>query len=109
MKAGKNKNRSLGSFIKGIDIYGRPISLIYKGDRTFKSLVGGTATIISVVGFLTFFVFQLKSVIDKQSTIKNSSYILNTASDPISYDFNISNFDLGVNINYLLSPYEPDI
>ncbi len=53
--------------LRAIDLYGHPINLTYKGETTYKSLVGAFFTIITRIGILTFFVLEIINVINKDS------------------------------------------
>lgn len=82
---------------------------MFKNDTTFKSKLGGTFTILGKVVILGYFLFQVADVIQKKTTVTNSSYIRNTAIEDTEYNYDISNFDVAVNLRYALSSYEPNI
>ena len=44
-------------------MYGHPINLTYKNDKTYKSILGGIFTIISITGILSFLAIELNNVI----------------------------------------------
>ena len=45
--------KNLGEWVKGIDIFGHPVTVFYKGDNTYKTKLGVLCTL--TVYFLTFF------------------------------------------------------
>lgn len=55
----KTIGHQIGSYIKMIDIYGEKINLTYKGDDSFKTLPGASASIIIIVLLLAFSVFRM--------------------------------------------------
>ena len=51
----KNKNGRCNQLLKKVDVYGVPVSLVYKKEPFIKSTVGGVATILAraaVVAYL---------------------------------------------------------
>jgi hypothetical protein len=62
----------LGKFARDRDIFGHPIALTYKGNSTYKTVLGGTLTIIAGFAILSYFVVAALSVVNRQISLKNS-------------------------------------
>ena len=60
-KVGKN----MGSTLKGLDIYGQPVNLNYKGEDTFKTTPGGCLSIVYFLWLLAYFFMKLKYMLSK--------------------------------------------
>ena len=87
-------------FFRSLDKYGHPIALTYKGDASYKTLIGGLLTIATRIGVIAFLMIEIMSVISKTSTITNSEVINNVAIDKNEYEFNSTMFDMAVRLNY---------
>ena len=83
-----------------MDIYGHPINLTYKEHDTYRSFVGGVFTIISRLIVCIYLILELKSVVEKKSTITSTAKIINTATDNTHYTLDQNMFDFAVRINY---------
>jgi hypothetical protein len=66
--------KRIKSIIKGIDAYGTPVSLTYKNSTSFKSVLGGTATIMGKLCALVYFLVKLMAVFKRDITMENSSW-----------------------------------
>jgi len=64
-----------------MDIYGYPINLRYEDSTTFKSLLGGIATIFSRILVLVYFIFEIKSMVERKSTVTYSTKVNNVDID----------------------------
>jgi hypothetical protein len=96
----KRKSTSkLLKFIKSIDIYGHPISLTYKSETTYKSIIGGFSTILSRAAILGYLASYLVNVYNNDCTINKSSIFRNTIIDNTTYYLNESNFDFAIILN----------
>ena len=91
---------SVANKLRNIDAYGHPINLTYKNDTTYKSLLGGAATILTRIGIFAFFLVELMNVINKKDSIRTSSIVRDFAIDPTVYTLNETVFDLAVNFYY---------
>jgi hypothetical protein len=49
--------------IRQLDMYGHPINLAFKGETTHKTLLGGVFTILANVIIVSFFIYQVLSVL----------------------------------------------
>ena len=67
--------------IRSIDSYGHPISLTYKNESTFKSLLGGVFTILTRLCVFAFLLSEILDVINKKSTVKIADQIINYSLD----------------------------
>ncbi len=76
---------TLTNKIRNIDAYGHPINFTYKKDTTYKSLLGGFATIITRFAIFAYFIVELMNVINKKDTIRITSIVRNFAIDPTIY------------------------
>ena len=56
---------SLQKFLTKFDVFGQQINLTYKGNEKYKTSIGGFGTIISGVLVLTYGIFGLSSLINK--------------------------------------------
>ena len=63
----------VGGFIKRLDKFGHPITMTYDNNQTFKSVFGGTMTILSVMGIIAYLGVNMSIAINKSSyKISNS-------------------------------------
>ena len=92
--------KKIGNFVRSIDSYGHPVNIMYKKNATFKSRIGGVFTILARMAILIYFCFSLADVINKKTTVTNSSYIRNTAVDTTEYHYDLNNFDIAVSLRY---------
>src|SRR5687768_15343496 len=84
------------ALLRGIDMYGHPITLTYKNQATYKTALGGVFTIISRCLLLSYFLYQVVNIINHESTITTTTHKNNITMDPTKYAFNSSNFDFAV-------------
>jgi hypothetical protein len=61
--------------IKGCDIYGHPVGLNFNGEDTFKTAIGGIATLVVYGMILAYTVLQAKLVIEKKNTVINTNQL----------------------------------
>jgi hypothetical protein len=55
--AASKQRKTLTEWVKGVDNYGHPITLTYKNESEFKSLLGGIATLIFRIAILAYVIF----------------------------------------------------
>ncbi|CDW73859.1 UNKNOWN [Stylonychia lemnae] len=84
-------------FISGFDIYGHQIKLLYNGEDTRKSLVGGILSLISIGLMLWYFIVQIMDIAQNKASIKQAQNPINIAQADITMDK--TNFDLVFLIN----------
>jgi hypothetical protein len=58
-----NKKSTLRGFVKGLDIFAKPIQLTYKGREKFKSFFGGFLSMIIFLFLLSVFLYKLRDMI----------------------------------------------
>lgn len=92
------KNR-LKSWVKNADMYGAPISLKYKGKQTYKTLVGGIATIFFRAIILAFFMYGLVDVYNQKSSTNRKTFYKDPFVDDSKVSLNLEVFDVGVGFN----------
>ena len=92
----QNFGRKITSFIKSMDRYGKKIEFNYRGDTTFKTVFGGSLTMVSFMIILGFFVSQLFKVIGKQNVISYTSLKRNLVLNSEELTLNKNNFDIAV-------------
>ena len=73
----EKKKRSFKSFIKSVDQYGYPISLTYKNENEYKSILGGIVTLIFRFAVLLYVVFEIKDIIFKKAEVNYSTKRIN--------------------------------
>ena len=75
-------------------MYGHPVTLTFKKDSHYKSVLGGIVSIISFTGVLIYFLILLQALITRQNFQVSSAV---TMRDEMDYSFtlklNPSNFD----------------
>eukprot|EP00347_Sterkiella_histriomuscorum_P011955 403370457 len=97
--AGSSLLRRLRKLIKNADLYGQPITLLYKGRATYQTVFGGVITIISRLGIFVFLLILANSLINRESKVtykSEYSTLYNTKAFPL----NQSNFDIAVGIQF---------
>ena len=57
-KQAKNKNGRCNQMLKKVDVYGVPVSLVYKKEPFIKSTVGGVATVLARVAVVAYLGLQ---------------------------------------------------
>jgi hypothetical protein len=57
-----------------MDIYGHPITLSYKGETTHKTLLGGIFTLIAILLIVSYFIYNLFSVIHNTPSVNHSYF-----------------------------------
>jgi hypothetical protein len=91
----KSIRGSLKETVKSLDIYGQQIMFTYKGDSTFKTLPGATATMfISSLLFIYFFI-QTMTLINRNNpnvSKNNFQYDLSVEPplDPSEYQYDMA-------------------
>ena len=80
-KKSKKGVKSVGSFIKGQDSFGVPVTVNYKGEDTFKSVCGGALTIIVFILIITQFMAGLVRMIKREQP-EYASYFLPKVRPP---------------------------
>ena len=73
----EKKKRSFKSFIKSVDQYGYPISLTYKNENEYKSILGGIVTLIFRFAVLLYVIFEIKDIIFKKAEVNYSTKRIN--------------------------------
>ena len=68
------------SGLKGIDIFGHPIGLIYKGNSSFQTRVGGLFTMILVLLILCKLITDISRMSISYTVVEYSDYDNNSAS-----------------------------
>jgi hypothetical protein len=63
---------TIAKFARDRDTFGHPIALTYKGNSTYKTVLGGTLTIIAGFAIFSYFLVAALSVINRQISLKNS-------------------------------------
>ena len=51
---------SIQEQIRQRDLFGVPVQLTYKGERTFNTAYGGCCSILLVLGLCTYFIFEVQ-------------------------------------------------
>ncbi len=72
-------------FVKWADQHGAPIALSYKSQYTYKTLVGGTITILSRLGMLAYFLVLVNNIINKDKTVTYKSVFKSANNDIQNY------------------------
>ena len=83
--------------IKDCDTYGVPIQFQFKNESQYKSVLGGSLTILAFLGILVYFLILLQQVITRQNytvTVSQSKVDFNDQSKFLN--LNSDNFDLGI-------------
>jgi hypothetical protein len=81
---------TISKYITKLDIYGHPINLTYKGESTYKTLLGGIFTILAQFLIISFFLYELMSVINNKPTITVTTQHIDLTNDETIYSFNSS-------------------
>ncbi|CDW78160.1 UNKNOWN [Stylonychia lemnae] len=84
-------------FISGFDIYGHQVKLLYNGEDTRKSLLGGILSLISIGLMVWYFVVQIMDIAENKASIKQAQNPINLANADITIDN--TNFDMVFLIN----------
>lgn len=98
----KYNKKSCRRFIKGFDIFAKPIQLTYKGKEKFKSFFGGFLSMLVFLFIFSIFLYKMRDmVLRNQAQIKKNTLvsISNSYTPPevisdknISFAFKLSNF-----------------
>ena len=80
-KKSKKTVKSFGSFLKDNDSFGVPVTVNYKGESTYKSIFGGTMTIIVVLVIFSQFMVGLIRMVNREQP-EYASYFLPKATGP---------------------------
>ena len=92
-------------WIRKLDMYGRPVTMTYKGKDKFRSILGGFTSMLILACILSFFLYKLRDLIlrDQTSIKKNTLVsISNTYSPPSSLS------EKNITIAFMLSDYFGD-
>jgi hypothetical protein len=68
----KKVKSAIFKFFKNCDIFGQPISLMYKGDKTFKTHVGGVVSFIFAFALVFYCVYLAYVMISRESISFNT-------------------------------------
>ena len=83
--------------VKGTDRFALPISLNFKGESSFKTITGGTVSVVILMVLLGYSILLLKEMINRESSIVNSiTKIDNLIYNPNKYNLNDFNFIFGI-------------
>ena len=88
------KNRGFSTFIKNMDHYGYPITLTYRNDTEFKSILGGIVTLGFRIVVFTFVIFQMKDIIQKKRDVVWRTVHNNLVKDETPFNLTKENFDI---------------
>ena len=83
--------------VKGADRFALPISLNFKGESSFKTITGGTVSVVILMMLLGYSLLLLKQMINRENSIVNSiTKIDNLIYNPNKYNLNDYNFIFGI-------------
>jgi len=85
--------------LRQFDSYGHPINLSLDGESTYKTALGGAATIVSKIIIFSYFVYELLGVYNHDSIIKATTVNKDLTTDKTVYSFNESMIDVGVYVS----------
>jgi hypothetical protein len=69
---GKRLKLAILKFFKNCDIFGQPISLMYKGEKKFKTHVGGVVTFMFAFALVFYFVYLAYVMISRKTISVNT-------------------------------------
>ena len=100
MKSKSHKSNFWSRF-KRLDIFGHPISLRYKNQHTYKSVVGASVTVVVFIGILTYFGILLIDLINKKNFTITTTLSKGMLDESESKVFlTRDNFDMGIYVYY---------
>ena len=67
--------------IEGQDVFGHPVSLTYKGQQTYQSVLGGLVSLVGKLLIFVYFVIQVNTVLSHGNNSINSSIQQKDLSD----------------------------
>jgi len=69
--------RSILFYFQQLDQYGAPVGVNYRGNRTYKTKVGASLSVLSVLFVLTYFIIKVKKLALKErpSIISNTIFV----------------------------------
>jgi hypothetical protein len=83
--------------IKGCDIYGHPVGLNFNGEDTFKTSIGGIATLVVYALILAYTVLQARLVIEKKNTVINTNQLQKfLGDDSTAYPVGQNDFSISI-------------
>ena len=83
--------------VKGTDRFALPISLNFKGESSFKTIIGGTVSVVIIMVLLWYSALLLKEMINRENSIVSSiTKIENLIYNSNKYNLNDYNFILGI-------------
>ena len=103
--SGKKGGTKLKKWVKEMDMYGKPVTMTYRGKETFKTTFGGIVSLILVVFLLSVFGFKLQDMFQHNNTeIKKNTLV--SISNSYTPPENISNKN--ITIAFQLSDFYGD-
>ena len=87
-------------FVKDADSFGVRIDLTYKGDKEYKTFVGGSMSLVAKFIILVYIGFQLYNIITKHTNMNFVTDYINLIYDETVYKVNLDNFDLATRLMY---------
>eukprot|EP00347_Sterkiella_histriomuscorum_P021629 403333316 len=97
-KLGKKKGRKFCNYFKQIDLYGKQVTLTYKGDDQFKTRIGASISFILLTSLIAFALYKGVILIQKSSSdIRKQTFYQNINKD---YEVKVLNgFDFAFLVN----------
>eukprot|EP00347_Sterkiella_histriomuscorum_P017330 403349798 len=89
-----------------IDLYGKSVQLTYKGQETYKSMVGASISFIIICTLFSYLVFKINVLFTKNDTkLAKKSFFLDLDSDDLKeMDIGEGGFDFSFGMNNDLDP-----
>eukprot|EP00347_Sterkiella_histriomuscorum_P013103 403366005 len=88
--------QKIKSWIRTIDMYGAPLTLRYKSNEKYKTILGGGVTLLSRILILSFFIYSLLDVYEQKNNIVKKTLFKDKFTDNTRLKIDLDNFDVGL-------------
>ena len=87
------------NFYKSFDLFGKPVTLRFQGEDTYKSVVGATISLSIFAIMIGYFVYSLIFFVDRKTPIFSSVTEVSTSPEPINFNnYFLGHFTAGIAI-----------
>ena len=73
----KNKLKNFLKTFRGLDLFGLPVSLTHQGKSVYKTTLGSSFSVITIILVLTYFLMKLVTFINQTADLTFKAYPIN--------------------------------
>ena len=93
---------SFGSFIRGLDRYGQPVTVNYQGEDTYKTKTGGILTILVYALVATYTVLKANQLVLRDNpNVTSTTEFVNYETDTTTYNLEQNNLEAVIRFEML--------